>query len=115
MCRGENGLTPLHYACQGGRLDIVKYLIEEKNIDSSCQAKDGILPLHIASINGHLPVVKLLVEDYHCNPGVKDKNGMTPGHWAQRKDHVEISSYLSSMEKAIPSKLAVSFWCGKFS
>ncbi|CAI8047507.1 Ankyrin-2 [Geodia barretti] len=107
MCRGENGLTPLHYACQGGRLDIVKYLIEEKNIDSSCQAKDGILPLHIAASNGHLPVVKLLVEDYHCNPGVKDKNGMTPGHWAQRKDHVEISSYLSSMEKAIPSKLAV--------
>ncbi|CAI8056200.1 Espin [Geodia barretti] len=104
ISRDENGLTPLHYACAGGRLDMVKYLIEEKNVDSSCQTKGGTLPLHIASSHGHLPVVKLLVEDYHCNPGVMDKIGMTPGHWAQRKDHVEISSYLSSMEKAIPSE-----------
>ena len=110
MCRGwyHNGKTPLHRACEKGRLNVVKYLLEDAKVDSSCRDVDDLTPLHIAAPNGELSVVKLLVEDYLCDPGVSDNNGETPTDMAMRKGHTHITSYLSSM-KTVPSEYEGTF------
>ena len=50
MCiRDRNdGRTPLHSACQNGRLDVAKYLVDEKHCDPACKKNGGRTPLHSA-------------------------------------------------------------------
>ena len=31
--RDKNNMTPLHWACVGGSIDVVQYLVEERKID----------------------------------------------------------------------------------
>ena len=56
--------TPIFIAAQNGHLDIVKYLVEERNVNPFDKRyfKKRILfsPLKIAETNGHLHVVEYL-------------------------------------------------------
>ena len=68
-CRGWNGRTPLHCACGSGKLDIVKFLVEDCNCNIF-QRKDcyGNSPLYTATLCNdillflisHLPPLKVV-------------------------------------------------------
>ena len=56
------GDTPLHRACIGGDIDIIRYLVNAisqllplKDV-VDCRGKDGQAPLHMAALNGHLEI-----------------------------------------------------------
>ena len=64
LCRdGENDNTPLHLASNFGHLDIVRYLVEERNCDVVCRNKHGNTPLHYATLGGRLDVVQYLISE----------------------------------------------------
>ena len=48
---GEDDATPLHFASYYGRLDIVRYLVEEQQCDVECRDKDGNFTLHDAALD----------------------------------------------------------------
>ena len=57
----------IHYACWGNNLDIVKYLVEERNVDINYIDRDGWYPIHSAC--NSLDLIEYLVEkgaDINC-------------------------------------------------
>jgi ankyrin repeat protein len=59
--------TALHYACMYGRLDIVKYLVENVRANVELTVHKKGTPLHEACRYGKLEVVKYLIERASAN------------------------------------------------
>lgn len=57
----KNGATPLYLACQEGHLEVVQYLLKDRQADSSIRASDGMTSLHAAAQMGHNTVIVWLV------------------------------------------------------
>ncbi|CCC70542.1 hypothetical protein NCAS_0F00580 [Naumovozyma castellii] len=55
---------PLHYACEGGKLDFVQLLLQTK-LMNSVNTPDNVMqtPLLLALINNHLEIMKLLLQE----------------------------------------------------
>ena len=62
-------ITPLHWACPGGHLPIVQYLIEN-GADLEAKDKEQQTPLQLASKYDHTDIVKYLTS----NDWVHDKS-----------------------------------------
>ena len=62
----KNGFTGLHYACQGGHIEIVKYFLQQKNSSDHyarlviSQDMQGRLPYQYASEKGYKEIVGLI-------------------------------------------------------
>ena len=54
------GNNALHYACWGGHLEIVIFLIEKMEIDANTKNFEGMTPLQFATAANHLEVVQYL-------------------------------------------------------
>ena len=63
----ENGCTSLHYAAQGGALNVLIRLIE-KNADINACSKTRTMPLHIAAQTGGDAIAAKLIEKTGCYP-----------------------------------------------
>ena len=74
--KGWYNVTPLHYACRGGYLQIVEYLIEN-GADIEAQDDNEETPLHYVSYSGYVDIVKLLLSK-GANKRVKNKYDETP-------------------------------------
>ena len=86
----NDGWTPLHYASQGGHLNIIQYLITELGCDPTTPSNNGTLPLHIACHNGHLNAAKYLITKQKCDPNSRDQDaGWTPLHYASTRWSLE--------------------------
>ncbi|MFH1831407.1 MAG: ankyrin repeat domain-containing protein [bacterium] len=84
--------TPLHKVAQIGRLDVVTYLVENKD-DIKAKDKFGLTPLHKAAQNGHLGVVEYLVENKDDIKAITTVN-YTPLHLAAQNGHLGVVEYL---------------------
>jgi len=60
--KDNQGNTALHYAALWGHLEIVKRLVEERNMDVYTKDNQGNTALHYAALGGRLEIVKWLVE-----------------------------------------------------
>lgn len=60
--RDKRGYTLLHSASDAGKLETVKFLLEEALSDVNARDKFGATPLLRATWSGHLEVVRYLVE-----------------------------------------------------
>lgn len=56
--RGVGGNTVLHFAAQGGDIDIVNFLLNHPAIDPSLINDKKMTPLHLAAQKGHAEIVK---------------------------------------------------------
>ena len=56
---------PLHDACVGGHLDVIKYLIEVRKCVVLVKDSNNSTPLHFASLSGQLKVVKYFIEELY--------------------------------------------------
>jgi ankyrin repeat protein len=79
----DKNMSGLHYACQEGHADVVKYLVEECGCDVNVCTRDGLTPLHLACKHGHsIEVVKFLLNRPECNSLVRANDGNTAIHFA---------------------------------
>lgn len=77
---GGNGKAPLHWAAQGGHVEIVDFLIERGAVVDIQNVADET-PLHYAAALGHSEVVKLLVEK-GASLNLRTITGETPLHYS---------------------------------
>ena len=56
----ENDIGLVYTAAKYGRLDIVKYLVEEKHVDPNKENKDGYTPKYAAKQAGHKNIVEYI-------------------------------------------------------
>jgi len=74
----ENAVTPTHLACLYGRVDVVKYLIDEKGVSPVNTDPNGSTLLHMAAQSGHLNLVKWLYNKHPSSALVINKSDSTP-------------------------------------
>jgi ankyrin repeat protein len=91
------GRTALYLALSKGRLEVVKYLLDN---GASTSLKDGNTLLIIAMYSGNLDVVKYLVEERDLDVNEKNKQGQTPLFIAALTGRMEIVKYLVEEKKA---------------
>ena len=81
LVRSNNGSAPLLYACFGGCLKTIQYLIEQCECHPICiNNNDGWTPLHCACAGGNIDVVRYLVTEYECDPMCTADDGQIPLH-----------------------------------
>lgn len=80
-------LTPLHFAAEGGHLEIVKYLVAH---GANMSAEDwGVTPLHMAAGSGHVDCVRYFL-DGRVDPNRPDNVDWSPMHAAAMEGHLTI-------------------------
>ncbi len=85
--------TPIHVAVKNNQYNIVKYFIEEINIDPNMTGKYENTLLHSASDMGLLDIVKYLIETCHCDPMATNSYSHTPLHQAAMSGKLEVVKY----------------------
>ena len=55
------GMTLLHCVCEAGHLQLVKFLVEERQANLNARNKDQETPLFIALNKKHLEIAKYLI------------------------------------------------------
>ncbi len=88
---GWNGKKPLHWAAQGGRIEVVEFLLGQgAAVDSKNAANET--PLHYAAAYGNKDVVELLLSR-GAAPDARSKFG-TPLSYAAGRNHAEVFKLL---------------------
>ena len=101
--------TPsLHIACERGRLDIVKSLIEEHNFNKEID-DCGYSPLDAACSGGHLDVVKYLIEKQNLD--VEKNHNCAPLHFACDLQHLDIVQICSVPRAKRGGHMHISSFC----
>ena len=72
------GNSPIHWATEIGRLDIVKLLVEEAGVDLRLRNARGMSPLDLAASYGHLEIVRYLIEERGMDPTEADAGVRPP-------------------------------------
>lgn len=91
--RGLDQWTPLHFAANENKLDIVQFLLSHPEIEIDATSTIGRTPLHLASIRGHMNIVRTLVSK-GANKNAKDFDESTPLHHASEFGHFEVIIFL---------------------
>lgn len=93
--RDSGGRTRLQIACDKGKYDVAKKLIEEEHYDVNDQDNAGNSPLHEAALNGYLSIVKLLVS-HGANVNIQSYEMFkdTPLVDASANGHLDVVQYL---------------------
>lgn len=81
-------ITPLHWACQLERPDIVSLLLKYK-ANPNVQDMYWKTPLHYAVEGKNLKVIELLLKDW-ADPEIEDKKGKTPYDLAKTKQQRDL-------------------------
>ena len=108
MIRDKDEKTPLHSACVNGELKVVKYLLEECEVEiSNCDNRYQESPLGSAAKCGQMKVVKYLVEERNCiiEHGLNNQN--TALHSAAWGGALNVVKYFIDKRKCNPS------WAGR--
>lgn len=98
---GPDKLTPLHYACQHGRLDVAETLVQDHMYDLSHFHSEVPSPLQIAAASGYGNIVDYLVKN---TANLTFKPGRVNSfHLAADNGHVNIMTYLLSFSPSLLS------------
>ena len=90
--KDEMGRTPLHLACHGGHIEMVKFLMA-KGADIEAKFANGSTAIYWAIPEGHIDVVKLLIAK-GADIQAKQNDGTTLLHIAAVLGQTEITELL---------------------
>ena len=91
------GVTPLHKACQYGKLDIVKSLVALPSVDVNSKSSCGDSPLHTACRYGQLEILKFLLSLSSIDVNTKTSIGCTQLHTACEYGKLDVVKCLVSL------------------
>ncbi len=100
----SDGMTVMHCAAYGGKLDIAKYLVVGEKNSLKIEDNNGRVPLHYAGYSGKLDIVKYFVDEKKVDANIKDNDGKTALHWASWSGHLDVAEYLVSKGADINAK-----------
>ncbi|XP_067650399.1 serine/threonine-protein phosphatase 6 regulatory ankyrin repeat subunit A-like [Haliotis asinina] len=102
VCMGKNvsqvdgrGLNALHWACKGGHVSTVKYLLSQGSVDINGRGTAGRTPLIIATACGQIHVVDFLL-CMGANVSLVDGSRDNVLHYASRGGHVKMFKHILS-------------------
>ena len=92
----ERGDTVLHIATLARRLNVIKYLVEDRRLSAAIVTESavGITPLKIAILKNDLSLVKCFVGSGQVDPLCLDGQKLTPLHYACTTGNLKIVEYL---------------------
>jgi ankyrin repeat protein len=76
--------TPLHYACENGNVEMVKYLCE-MGAAIDLADMDGFTPIHVAAENGNIKCITVLISQGMDLNHKSEVTGETPLHFACKR------------------------------
>ena len=82
--------TPLHSACRGGHLDMVRMLISVFKADMNIVNRLNNTPLHVAVQNGKEDVALALINEFGCDTNIRGRYGTTVLNSACRRGCVAL-------------------------
>ncbi|XP_067648871.1 ankyrin repeat domain-containing protein 50-like [Haliotis asinina] len=91
----DDGNNALHFACRGGHLDVVKYLLSHTSVDINRNGNMGRTPLMVAVIYGYRDVCELLMQN-GADVSHVDDNGDNVLHLACKGGQMDVVKYLLS-------------------
>jgi hypothetical protein len=91
--RDEQGRTLLHLACFSGKLDCVKFLLEDCKADARVSDSNKRTLLHVSAFGNHVKVAELLILK-GANVNALDSTGSSPLHWANKKGSIDVAVVL---------------------
>ncbi|KAF6027765.1 hypothetical protein EB796_013929 [Bugula neritina] len=92
--RDDKGHTAVHWACLGGHVQMLKYLIEQGvPVNEPSDAEPQPRPIHWACTNGHISVVDVLLQQGVSIDSV-DSKGCTPLIVAAQYGKTMLAGYL---------------------
>ncbi|KAI3855614.1 hypothetical protein MKX03_013999 [Papaver bracteatum] len=91
----KDGDGCLHFAADGGSLNICKYLLETLKFDVDSKDGKGYTPLFHAMSKGHLDTVRYLLEK-GANVDASDGTNETPLQYAAREGDTKLMAFLLS-------------------
>lgn len=77
----------LHLAAEGGKVEVLEYLIDEANLSVHAKDKEGLTPLHQAAHASHSEAVLTLLRK-GADPQAKDHQGETALHWGIKHEAI---------------------------
>ena len=72
---------------------MVKYFIEELNINVNVSGEKYASPLHFAAQNGQLNIVKHLIDTHQCDLLIRDEYNNTPLHYGALHGQLQVVKY----------------------
>lgn len=106
MClAGDDGNTPLLWACASGRNDIAEALLAAGS-DPADAGKGGLAALHVACSLGHESVTATLLE-FRAEVALRDGNGWLPLHHAAAGGFLPCCQLLLLQGKANPNAVCL--------
>ena len=94
MGKDPNNNTALHIAAKYGRIEILKYLIEDQEYNPASLGWHGTTPLHTAAERKHLSIVQYLITQHQVDSLLQDDYGYSPLHSACKGGDLPIVEYL---------------------
>ena len=85
--------TLLHFACEYGKFEIVKYLVD-KNANLEFKTSTYLTPLHLVCRYGTIESIKYLI-DHNADLTAKTCSGLTPAHIICRYGDYESIKYMT--------------------
>jgi ankyrin repeat protein len=106
----DDGRTPLFFASEEGRLEVVQALLHMEGIDINKADVYGWTPFYIASEKGHLEVVQALLGKDGIDINKADNDGMSPLYAASCYGHLEVVQALLGKEGIDINKADIGGW-----
>uniref|UniRef100_A0AAY4EQN8 Espin-like protein n=1 Tax=Denticeps clupeoides TaxID=299321 RepID=A0AAY4EQN8_9TELE len=91
------GAGTVHHAARCGRLDCLRFLVNDAGLAADARAHNGATPAHDAAATGNVRELQWLVEFGGCNVEDRDAAGATALHLAARFGRVEVINWLLSV------------------
>ncbi|KAJ6666217.1 hypothetical protein lerEdw1_001122 [Lerista edwardsae] len=92
--RDPLGASPAHHAARAGKLNCLRYLVEEAGLAGNGRARNGATPGHDAAATGNLACLQWLLVQGGCRVQDTDNSGATVLHLAARFGHHEVIDWL---------------------
>jgi hypothetical protein len=89
------GYTAIHAASSYGHIDLLRFLIKERNGDINVQDAEGDTPLHMCEFVG---IARTMIEEFGADVSIRNKEGLTAAESVREEgDFDDLAEFLESV------------------